>query len=74
MIDISGIDANLKLAGDQAFTFIGTEAFGGAAGELRYEVTAEGVVVRADADGDGGADLSLLLTGCTMVTAGDFDL
>jgi hypothetical protein len=34
-IDLSGIDANLAEAGDQAFTFIGTASFTGSGGEVR---------------------------------------
>jgi Ca2+-binding RTX toxin-like protein len=35
-IKLSGIDADLYAAGNQAFTFIGTAAFSGTPGELRY--------------------------------------
>jgi Ca2+-binding RTX toxin-like protein len=35
-IDLEGVDASLVTAGDQAFTFIGTAAFSGAPGEVRY--------------------------------------
>jgi serralysin len=35
-INLSGIDANLYVAGNQAFTFIGTDAFSGDPGEVRY--------------------------------------
>ena len=35
-IDFSAIDANTGLGGDQAFTFIGSDAFSGA-GQLRYD-------------------------------------
>ena len=35
-IDLSGIDANVYAAGNQAFTFIGNAAFSGAPGEVRY--------------------------------------
>jgi hypothetical protein len=33
-ISLSGIDANASVGGDQAFTFIGTGAFTGSAGQL----------------------------------------
>jgi Ca2+-binding RTX toxin-like protein len=61
-IDLSGIDANVYAAGNQAFTFIGTAAFSGAPGEVRYyhaggitylqlqtgmEVDIEGLIVMA---------------------------
>jgi serralysin len=35
-VDLSGIDANIVASGNQAFTFIGTAAFSGAPGQLRY--------------------------------------
>ena len=35
-IDLSGIDANVYAAGNQAFTFIGNAAFSGAPGEINY--------------------------------------
>jgi Ca2+-binding RTX toxin-like protein len=34
--NLSGIDANVYAAGNQAFTFIGTAAFSGTPGEIRY--------------------------------------
>lgn len=36
-IDLSVIDASTKTTGNQAFTFLGTAAFSGKAGELRYD-------------------------------------
>ncbi|HEY0150072.1 MAG TPA: FG-GAP-like repeat-containing protein [Allosphingosinicella sp.] len=59
-IDLSGIDANTKdgAAGDQAFTFIGTNvAFGNVAGELRVVEESGKWFVQGDVDGDGLADL-----------------
>ena len=35
-IDLSRIDADVYAAGNQAFTFIGTAAFSGTPGEVRY--------------------------------------
>ena len=35
-IDLSGIDANVYAAGNQAFTFIGSAAFSGTPGEINY--------------------------------------
>jgi hypothetical protein len=37
LIDLSRIDANTLLDGDQAFEFIGNAAFSKTAGELRFE-------------------------------------
>ena len=56
-IDVSGIDANELLAGDQAFKFIGTHKFHDRAGELRFSND----VLRGDTDGDGRTDFEVKL-------------
>jgi hypothetical protein len=56
-IDFSAIDANSNLAGDQAFTFIGSSAFSNTAGELRAYLSGGSWFVEGDVDGDGTADL-----------------
>ncbi|MCP9480470.1 M10 family metallopeptidase C-terminal domain-containing protein [Shimia sp. CNT1-13L.2] len=71
-IYISAIDANTGAAGDQDFTFIGTTAFSGTAGELRYFKGGGRTAIRADVDGDGNADFSLDLGLLVDLTAGDF--
>lgn len=40
-INLSSIDANTKVSGNQAFTFIGTRDFTGKAGELTYDKMAD---------------------------------
>lgn len=50
-ISLSAIDANTALAGDQAFSFIGTAGFSGVAGQLR--VTAYGNTCLIDGDVNG---------------------
>jgi Ca2+-binding RTX toxin-like protein len=62
-IDLGFIDANSNAAGNQAFTFVGT-AFSGAAGELRaYQDSESGAwYVEGDVDGDGNADLVIVVT------------
>jgi serralysin len=74
IIDLSGIDANSTLGGDQAFTFIGTAAFHSVAGELRFALNGTTVVVSGDTNGDGVADFTLTLNAATTTTAGDFIL
>lgn len=75
VIDLSGIDADQSTAGvDDAFTFIGTSAFTGTVGELRFFNTALSTVVRADVDGDGNADFEILMNGVLALDAGDFVL
>ena len=61
-IDLSGIDADTGLDGDQAFTLIGTAAFSGIAGELRYTQTGNLFAVSGDTNGDGIADFTFDVT------------
>jgi Ca2+-binding RTX toxin-like protein len=62
-INLAAIDADTTLAGNQVFSFIGGEAFGHHAGELRVEDQGAGAwLVQGDVDGDGIADLQILLT------------
>jgi len=74
-IDLSGIDANTVLAGDQAFSFIGGGLYTGVAGQLRFAVTAPGVVtVVGDVGGDGISDFHIQLAGTVTLVAADFVL
>ena len=72
-IDLSGIDAEAGVAGNQAFHFI-TTAFGGNVGELRARVSGADLIVTGDINGDMVADFAILLQGVAGVTAADFDL
>ena len=58
-IDLADIDANTLAAGDQAFSFIGTAAFGGIAGELRYVFNGAVATVFGDVNGDSSADFAI---------------
>ena len=58
-IDLSGMDADLTSSGNQDFTFIGTRAISGEAGELRWVRSASATYVRADMDGDTVPDLDI---------------
>ncbi|URK87745.1 hypothetical protein LP421_07870 [Rhizobium sp. RCAM05350] len=51
-IDLSAIDANTKVAGNQVFNFIATKAFSGKAGELRYDKKTSDTFIYADVNGD----------------------
>jgi serralysin len=70
VIDMSAIDANSRTARDDAFRFIGSDFFGGNAGELRYA----GGVVHADTNGDGRADIRIEISNSRRLDALDFDL
>lgn len=60
-IDLSAIDANQKVAGNQAFAYIGKSAFHGVSGELRFEKHASDTYVYGDVNGDKKADFSIHL-------------
>jgi serralysin len=75
-IDLGAIDASRALAGDQAFAWIGSDAFSNTAGELRATQSGGEWIVEGDINGDGFADLIIALTlqGPTPLGAGDFVL
>lgn len=68
-INLSGLDANSALAGDQAFTFIGAANFS-APGQLRY---AQGVLY-GNINANLGSDFQIALTGSPAIAAGDLIL
>jgi serralysin len=67
-IDLSGIDANIKVSGNQAFSFIGDDAFSGKAGQLRYK---DGTVA-GDVNGDKVADFHIEIANNHALGSGDF--
>lgn len=69
-IDLSGVDANPGLRGDQPFILGGT-VFTGRAGELIQHAGAGGWWIEGDAEGDGVADLRMVLTGWMTALSGD---
>ena len=75
VIDLSALDAVVG-GTDDAFTFIGTAAFNGVAGELRYELVNPGTApqtrIFGDRDGNGTADMLIVLVGNHVVEATDF--
>ncbi len=82
LIDLAAVDADVGTAGDQAFTFIGSQAFSGVAGQLRFHVSdGPGVFsdgsrtfLEGDTNGDGAADFYILLSNGATPAASDFVL
>ncbi|MET1111879.1 MAG: cadherin domain-containing protein [Allosphingosinicella sp.] len=73
-ISLSAIDANANVSNNQAFAFIGTAAFSNVAGQLRYETSGGVTIVSGDVNGDGVADLQILVSGSLALVASDFVL
>jgi hypothetical protein len=73
-IDLGRIDADTLAAGNQAFSWIGSNAFTGSAGQLRAYEQGGTWFVEGDTNGDGAADLVIALTlqGPTPLSASDF--
>ena len=75
-IDLSFLDGNTNVSGQQRFDFIGTAAFTAdanrASGQVRYETIGNEVHVFGDVNGDGVADFELIVSGLTAVDASDF--
>jgi Ca2+-binding RTX toxin-like protein len=72
-IDFTSLDANPATGAHDAFTFIGTSAFHNVAGEVRYDVTGGSAHIFADVDGNGTADMEIVLTNVTTLAATDFN-
>ncbi|MGH6997610.1 MAG: peroxidase family protein, partial [Phenylobacterium sp.] len=76
-LDLSGIDANAALAGNQSFTLTSGPAFTATAQlVVAYETRADGdyTVVKGNVDGDGDADFQLNLKGSHTLTGSNFTL
>ena len=79
-LDLSAIDANLTVAGNQAFTFIGL--IGGApgnpvfsnAGQLGYQVIGGNLFLYGNVDPNPTANFALQLSGLTSITAANITL
>jgi hypothetical protein len=73
-IDLSVINANANLAGDKAFTLIGTAAFGRVAGQLQFVTSAGQAHIMADTNGDGTSDFPIALLNGPALIPSDFVL
>ncbi|KUR73313.1 calcium-binding protein [Novosphingobium sp. FSW06-99] len=74
VINLTAFDALLPPGGTGHLSFIGTAAFDGRAGEVRYDVTSSGVTVECDMTGAGTADMMFMIRSVTTLAAGDFVL
>lgn len=73
-INLKAIDADTTTSGNQAFDFIGTDAFSGKAGELRFDKVGTGFDIFGDTDGDGTADFAIHLAKSASLTESFFVL
>jgi hypothetical protein len=77
-ISLSGIDADSKVAGDQAFQFNGTTAKANALWYRQADVDgdkkANDLIVYADVNGDAKADFEVGLVGVVKLVQADFVL
>ncbi len=71
-IDLRTIDANTDRSGNNAFHFIGFNAFSDRAGELRIRDSGSHIIVQGDVDGDGRSDFEILVRNVDTLSRGDF--
>jgi len=72
-INLAAVDA--KTGGtDDAFSFIGTAAFSGVAGQLHYQFSGGDTLVSGDLNGDRAADFMIVLDGQQALVSTDFIL
>ena len=72
VIDLSQIDANRGLSGDQAFEWTGSNTFNGQAGELRAYFDGINTIIEGNVDGDTVADFQIQVNGDVALRAVDF--
>jgi Ca2+-binding RTX toxin-like protein len=70
LFDADPATLNIK----EQFTFIGTDAFNGQPGQIRYELTANGTSVLVNLNGTAAPEFSLFFSGQINFTSGDFGL
>ena len=75
VINLTGIDANLSSGGDQAFAFAGqTNAVVNNSVTWFQDAAHNTTIIQADNNGDGIADLVIVLTGLHTLQGNDFVL
>src|SRR6185295_14196322 len=76
LISLTAIDANTNAGGDQAFVFDSAQNAGVVNNHVTWfqDVAHNQTVIQADNNGDGIADLTIILTGLHTLNGGDFVL
>ena len=69
-IDLSAIDANINLEGDQQFTYIGSASFTNLGHQARFS---DGILYLTT-DGDAEAEMAIELTNVSSLSSSDFIL
>lgn len=72
LIDVSAIDANANLAGDQAFVLDAGGAF--TVGEIRLQVSGANLLASFNTDNDAAAEMQILVRNMASLAVGDFEL
>ncbi len=73
-IDLSAIDADAVTSGNQAFSYVGSAAFTGKAGELRFVKQASDTYIYGDTNGDREVDIAIHLDDAIPLSKGYFVL
>ncbi|MES2665959.1 MAG: M10 family metallopeptidase C-terminal domain-containing protein [Pseudomonadota bacterium] len=73
-ITLAAIDALAGTAGNQAFTWLGTGAFTGAAGQVRYSVTGTTIILEGTVTADTMADFQIRVMNLTVLAVEDLIL
>lgn len=75
-IHLAALDGDARHAGNQSLNFIGRARFDGAdsQGDVRVHTRSDGVVVVVDLNGDGAADMRIMINAVHNMTADDFIL
>ena len=71
IVDLSAVDANTQVSGDQAFTYVGTLPFSGAA-QIRCETIDGAKVLSLNLDSDAAAEMQIQLSTGLVPFAADF--
>jgi serralysin len=73
-VDLSMIDANAAVTGNQSFSAALVTGFTGLAGQLMTARSGSDLIVSGDLNGDRVADFQIRLSDVSAITAGDFIL